>query len=382
MTTIAIFTALYPPAVKGGGPIRSTEVLTETASLEMAPIVITNDHDLGEQKAMAVTANVWTQRGRARIRYTTASSIVELVRGYSAVKREHPSLLNFNSFFSAKFTIFPLLLWRLGYWGKPILLLAPRGEFGDGALRRRSLKKRLYMGLFRLLGIHRSVIWHSTADHETEGIRRAWGADATIILREEGTLLPLEPRVPLRNLQEVSRFVFLGRIVEHKGLDVVLQALAGMTAPVSLDIYGPEEDASYAARCREYAAALPDNVAVAFRGVVAPDQVRETLAAYDAFLMPTAGENFGHVIAESLSVSCPVFTTSHTPWTTTLKTGGGIVVNNREPANWLLVIDRFVALPLEKRAELRTEAGNAYRYWRAQPEKPHVWNLALKMGKN
>lgn len=379
MTTVAVFAGLYPPAINGGGPIRSTEAMVEAVPLEFLPVVITNDHDLGERERLAVPANVWTSRGRAKVHYSSARSIPKLIRGFSAVKRERPRLLHFNSFFSPGFTIFPLMLWRVGFWGKPILLLAPRGEFGEGASGRRALKKRLYIALFRLLGIHRSIIWHSTAEHETQDIRRVWGKTAKVVLRENHTLLPLEPRDFSRKPNQEPCFAFLGRIVEHKGLAVVLQALAGTTAKLSLDIYGPEEDPTYVSRCRDIVATMPMNVKVTFSGAVHPDQVRETLAKYDALLMPTAGENFGHVIAESLSVSCPVFTTPYTPWTETLQSGGGYVVENRAPGTWLTAIEHFVAVPPEARAGIRKAAGAAYRSWRAQPEKPHVWTLAMQL---
>jgi glycosyltransferase involved in cell wall biosynthesis len=43
--------------------------------------------------------------------------------------------------------------------------------------------------------------------------------------------------------------------------------------------------------------------------------VREVFSRYDAFVLPTLGENVGHVIAESLSASCPVICSDETPWT-------------------------------------------------------------------
>jgi glycosyltransferase involved in cell wall biosynthesis len=35
---------------------------------------------------------------------------------------------------------------------------------------------------------------------------------------------------------------------------------------------------------------------------------------YDLFVFPTRGENFGHVIIESLSVGTPVLLSDRTPW--------------------------------------------------------------------
>lgn len=40
-----------------------------------------------------------------------------------------------------------------------------------------------------------------------------------------------------------------------------------------------------------------------------------TLANYDVFLFPTFGENFGHVISESLIAGCLPIISNTTPWT-------------------------------------------------------------------
>lgn len=374
---VAVFTGLYPPAARGGGPTRSTEALTQTAPSGIEPKVITSDADLGERAKMPVPRNVWSIREGVPVRYTSDRSPFQLLRGFSDLKRSRPSLLYFNSFFSPSFTILPLLLWRFGYWGKPVLLLAPRGQFGKEARSRKSRKKRLYIRMFRILGIQRFVIWHSTAEHETDDIQHEWGSDARIVLRENQTLLPDEPTPPDYAPQELPRFAFVGRLVEHKGLAVALGALRRSSRPLALDIYGPEEDPAYVRKCKELLSELPQNVDVRFMGPLSPWEVRPALISYDALLMPTAGENFGHVIAEALSVSCPVIATSKTPWTETLRAGGGEVVDGRDLQTWTEAIGHFAGLTADARMKARQSAGDAYRRWRARPEKPHVWILAL-----
>ena len=161
------------------------------------------------------------------------------------------------------------------------------------------------MRLFRILRLHKAVVWHSTATHESNDIRREWGESSRIILRGNHTLLPIEPDLPRKVPGTLPRFVYLGRIVEHKGLLIALEAMRSCDYPISLDVYGTREDETYFSECEKIIRELPEYVRVVFRGVVEPDEVRQTLANYDALLMPTAGENFSHVIAESLSVSCP-----------------------------------------------------------------------------
>ncbi|PYD00610.1 hypothetical protein B4U78_010580 [Microbacterium esteraromaticum] len=285
-------------------------------------------------------------------------------------------LLHFNSFMNPRLTIVPLLLWRLGFWRGASILLAPRGEFGKGALGRRSLKKRVYISCFRLVRLHRATIWHSTAPHETEDIRRMWGENAVIVEREENALLPREAVAP-EVVGGPLRAVFLGRIVEHKGLAIALEALKTVEAPVHLDVYGTREDGVYADRCESLAASLPAHIRVRFRGAVQPGDVVGVLSSYDLLLMPTAGENFGHVIAEALSASCAVVTTADTPWTERLRAGGGVILD-RSPAAWAGAIQMLATEPLERRLARRQAAGHVYEGWVGRPQQPHVWKLAFE----
>ncbi|MET0860543.1 MAG: glycosyltransferase family 4 protein [Microbacterium sp.] len=171
------------------------------------------------------------------------------------------------------------------------------------------------------------------------------------------------------------RLVFLGRLVEHKGLHVAIAALALVQTAVILDVYGTPEQAVYLERCRKAARELGSNVTVNFMGEVAPDLVRTVLAEYEAMVSPTRGENFGHVIAESLSTSCVVITSTTTPWTPVLEDGGGVAVDGLEPARWAHAIDELGALPSSDRLERRRLAGAAYERWRSAPKGEHVFTL-------
>ena len=58
----------------------------------------------------------------------------------------------------------------------------------------------------------------------------------------------------------------------------------------------------------------PSNIRAVYKGEVPPDQVKRTLARHDLFFFPTRGENFGHVIFESLAAGVPVLISDQTPW--------------------------------------------------------------------
>ena len=59
---------------------------------------------------------------------------------------------------------------------------------------------------------------------------------------------------------------------------------------------------------------LPKNVETNYFGSIKPDQASKIFYNYDLFFFPTGGENYGHVIAESLSMGTPVLISDKTPW--------------------------------------------------------------------
>jgi glycosyltransferase involved in cell wall biosynthesis len=68
---------------------------------------------------------------------------------------------------------------------------------------------------------------------------------------------------------------------------------------------------------------LPPNVSVRYAGALAQLEALAVLDAHDLFFLPTRGENFGHVIMESLSTGTPVLISDTTPWRDLEKEGVG-----------------------------------------------------------
>ncbi|NEN05456.1 glycosyltransferase [Diaminobutyricibacter tongyongensis] len=373
---VALFAPLFPPAKLGGGPIRTLEALVEAAPSGFPLSVLTSDHDLGSRDRLPVRSDQWLKHHDASVYYASATSIRGLFRGYRALKSRHPEVLYLNGFFDFKFSILPQLLWRVRYWGRTVRLLAPRGEFGLNALGRRSLKKRTFLSVYRALGLHRGLYWHASSEFEADDIRRLWGGQSTILIRQNETLLPqtaLSPRIT-SGAAPGLRAAFLGRLVEHKGLHIALEALSQVESTIELDVYGPTEDPQYVEFCRRLISELPENASVRLLGMLDPADIRSTLSGYEVLLMPTAGENFGHVIAESLSASCPVMCSPHTPWNALLEDGGGWVLD-RSGEVWAAALDDYASLSPAERLIARERAGEAFAKWRAQPGDPHVLEL-------
>lgn len=359
----------FEPGFRAGGPIRSIAQLLDVVSSAVEVTMVTRDRDLGSTEAYPGLSGRWVRRGRTRICYLDPRR----PRHWLALVRELRStrfdLLYVNSLWATS-SILPILAVRIGLIRVRKILIAPRGELAQSALNVKTGKKRLFLRAWRPFLKWSRVLWHATSPQEAMLIRQTFDW-ARIEIRQNEVALPPEPLPPVETGEPV-RLVFVGRINPIKNLSMVIAALARMTRPVVFDIYGPLEDTGYWSACQELARQLPEAVTVTYRGELTPEQVPTTFARYDAFVFPTRGENFGHVIAESLSASCPVICSDQTPWNPVLRAGGGIVLTDLTPDALAGQLDRLARSPAAERLRARRAAGEAYRAWRAGAADPNI----------
>lgn len=372
----AVLAPSFPPAFRGGGPARTLEALTRAAPPTARVHVFAPDRDWGESVRLEVTSNRWSENTEFPLYYASTDKSTRLIGMYAQLRRLKPDVLYLNSLFNFKFSILPRLLVMLRYLRPQAILLAPRGELDGGALTIKSRKKRAFLRFYRSLGLHRSVVWHASSDREAEAISSVWGRSTAVLVRENETSLPTEALPPHQH-DGPLRAAFISRVSPKKGLLIALRALEAVKSPVEFDIYGPEEDSAYVSECRSAADLLPSTIRVRFCGPIPPSTVRQTLAKYDVMLFPTAGENFGHVIAESLSASCPVAVSNTTPWSALLQSGGGLVIDPNGVDEWSRAINQLAALSADERYVLKAQAREAYAKWRTTPPSPHVFTLLM-----
>jgi glycosyltransferase involved in cell wall biosynthesis len=310
--------------------------------------------------------------------YFSTNRLIKVCKAFRAIRRGKPNAVYVNSFFSPLFAIVPIALWRIGFFGTGRLLIAPRGEFDEGALTIKEAKKKCYLLAFKVTGVAHKVVWHASSSIEKAAIHAVFGESACVLIRENETSLGRIPISPTGS-EGALNLVFLSRITRKKGLDIVLRALKCVSMDVKLDIFGPGEDERYVAECLKIVAALPSNVEVNFMGPLVRAKVLGTLAGYNAMVFPTHGENFGHVIAEALSASCPVICSDRTPWTGVLRTGGGMVVDSASDIAWVRAIEGLAAMSPSERHRLRLSAGEAFARWRQAEKGPHVFEMLADM---
>lgn len=372
---ISVFCPLFPPAQLGGGPIRTLEAMVRSAPDTCAVVVVTGDTDLGQTLKLPVASNVWLPFYNSRVRYVSRRSPRAMLSALLSVRDFSPDVVYLTGFFSV-WSIVPQLFWRLGFFSPRSVILAPRGELGASALSLKSGKKRWFLRVYRLLRLQSTIVWHASSAREAHDVRRVLGSKVSVIVRENDTLLPDHADAPPKTESGALSAIYLGRIVRIKGLHTLLEGLATVKVPMSLDVVGPEEDEAYVRACRELAMRVPPHVKIRFRGAIDNADVRSTLKSYDVMFMPTTGENFGHVIAEALSVSCPVVAADTTPWTPVLRSGGGVVVDSNDPQQWSQAVNSYCQLGAGGWQERRLMAGEAYTAWKNESnDRPHLFSV-------
>jgi glycosyltransferase involved in cell wall biosynthesis len=361
----------FEPGFRRGGPIKSATHIVDTVSDAVDLSVVVSDRDEGDTEPYPGLSGTWSPRGRSRVFYLEHRNLRHWWRLFRDVRKTRYDLLYLNSFWETVFTLPPVLATRLGLLRTKVILLAPRGELAPGAMALKAGKKKIYLKLFGSLLRTMNVTWHASTELEAEHIRASmpW---ARIIVNANQAVFPAEPILPTPSEQPHLRLVFLSRISPVKNLDVLLKALAGIRHRVDLDIYGPVYDASYFAMCEKIIGTLPNGVQVRYLGEVQPDGTRDIFARYDAFVLPTRGENFGHVIAESLSAACPVLCPDTTPWSPVLRTGGGVVLTgDLQGAVQAAIDDLALKTPADRHAA-RIEAADAYRRWYEKSDRLNI----------
>jgi rhamnosyl/mannosyltransferase len=150
--------------------------------------------------------------------------------------------------------------------------------------------------------------------------------------------------------------LFVGRLVEYKGVDVLLRALAGMEK-VRAVLVG---DGPRRASLEELAADLGLAERVTFEGEVSDERMAELYARCDLFVLPsvTRAEAFGLVQLEAMAAGKAVVSTAvptGVPWVNQHERTGLIVPPGDVPA-LRRAIDRLLADP-----ELRSRMGREGR---------------------
>jgi len=184
-------------------------------------------------------------------------------------------------------------------------IVAPHGLL-DPYIRNRSRLKKLPMDLlYQNRALREAAAVHYTSVEEKR-ISRPFAGDVPAIVIPLGVTLPdLKP-----GERKAWRILFLSRLHEKKGLDLLIPAFAKVKTKIpdaELVVAGPDDGAL--GRTQALAARHGVADSVSFPGMLQGAAKDAAFAEASLFVLPSYSENFGIALAEAMAAGVPVVTT-------------------------------------------------------------------------
>lgn len=310
---ILIFIDWFLPGYKAGGPIQSCANLIDHLKEDFDFSLVTRDTDYCEAEPYTtVKSNQWNTLADGKRVYYISSGHLTKKTIQSILTSEEYDAVYLNGIFSFYFTLLPLYLLR---GQNKFVLVASRGMLAESALAIKKTKKQLFLFFARTFKLFEEIVFHATKEDEANDIKRVFG---------EKTKIRSAPNLPKKIQAEgfyerqktkgSVRLVNIARISPEKNLKYALETLKNVKGNVEFDVYGPVYNEAYWTECKEIIKTLPLNIKVNYKNSIESDRIGEALKKYHFMFMPTQGENFGHIIIESLSSGCPVIISDQTIW--------------------------------------------------------------------
>lgn len=205
--------------------------------------------------------------------------------------------------------------------GAPVLIGPLNGgmEYPPGFEKLQSRTERLFMRGARRAShlVHRAIPGKRqaarilVANARTKGALPKGASNDVEILVENGVDLGLfdAPERPPRQEDAPCRFVYLGRLVDWKAIDILLEAFARASkrADIALDVIGDgDEREALEAQARR----LGVSDKVVFHGFVPQKECPALLAGADALVLTSLYECGGAVVLEAMAMGLPAIAPS------------------------------------------------------------------------
>ncbi len=340
---IFIFIDWFLPGYKAGGPVRSMANMVQHLAEQYDFYILTRNTDYTETIAYQnIECNVWVsfQEG-VKVYYADVKH--QNKRVYKQLLGDiKPDVVYINGVYSWKYSILPL--WVAKQMGQHKLIVASRGMLARSAIEVKGVKKKIFLTACRLLGLYKGLTFHVTNEKEKQDVKHAMGVNTFICIADNLPQKKLPTLKPIIKERGVLRLVSMARISPEKNTLFAIQRLADLgttNGHIILDLYGHIYDTSYWRQCEQLITSLPATITVQHKGTVDATEVSQTIQDYHALFLPSRGENFGHVILESLSAGRPVLISDQTPWSRLKQTDCGWDLPLDDKGLWTSVLQEL-----------------------------------------
>ncbi|HLG02511.1 MAG TPA: glycosyltransferase family 4 protein [Bacteroidia bacterium] len=311
---VLVFIDWFLPGDKAGGPVRSCVNLIDHLNNEIDFSVVTHDTDyMSDLPYPEINSNAWNiLKDGKRVYYISKDQLKKRTIEKILVQEEY-DVLYMNGMWSQPFTAWPLTISKKI---KPGIrtIIAVRGMLGLSALAIKRWKKKLFLSYAKLLGLYSDVVFHATSETEAKDTWNVLGQEAHVMVAGN---LPRKGAGETQAKQKsrgALKIICPARIAPEKNTLFAVEIFEKVNISVEVDFFGAVYDAEYMTQCLEAVKKLSPHIKIKFHQPVDSDKIPALLARYDLLLLPTRGENFGHVILEAMQAGLPVLISDKTPW--------------------------------------------------------------------
>jgi hypothetical protein len=321
---IFIFNEYYEPAFKAGGPIKSLKLLNERLIKRYAVKIFTSSYDIDKTKITSPN----DKKNNVK-RFRSSLELMNFMIGNFIFKKLNTNLY-FNSFFNLRYTILPLIFFKF-FVKKTKIILAPRGELFESEIKKKKIKKILYILFFKIF-LKKETIFHVTSLEEKSTIKK-------IFPHNKIEFLPnlINNQIKINDFKicpfnKRAKFIYFSRISIKKNLLETIKILDKSKLPIDLDIYGPIEDLEYwhKVKCTfQNIKNFNNKLKINYRGSIRYKKYK-ILNRYNFFILLSDSENFGHVIFEAIQSKCVPIITKNSSWTQLKTLGCGLLLKKND----------------------------------------------------
>lgn len=340
---LLILSPWFIPGYKAGGTIQNIANMATALSQNYSVFVLTSNTDFGSDLAYNLPSDEWVVNDRGfKVNYLPSQQITKK-KILLIIKDLQPDFIYLNGIYDFYFNIFPLWLKKRKQIQSEIIV-APNGMLAPSAIKFKSWKKKPFLFLLRILGVHKVSKWHTTSDKETQDVINFFGKNINIIHA------PAFPPKPVASITSISKktgalkLLFLSRIHPIKNLSFVLNILKSCSLDITFNIAGPIEDTAYWEKCKQLISTLPSQVQTNYLGEIPHPKVSFLIQKSHLAILPTKGENYGYIIIETLNQGRPILISDQTPWRNLTKhqVGWDLPLNN--PQAFIDAIEEMAAM--------------------------------------
>jgi len=152
--------------------------------------------------------------------------------------------------------------------------------------------------------------------------------------------------------------LFLGRIHEKKGCDLLIRAFAGVPEDARLVIAGPCAAPVYLQELQRLAAR--EGVSFTWTGLLSGDRKWGALRAADVFALPSHHENFGMSVSEAISCGLPALISSKVNIFEEIRDDGAGLVENDDLEGTRRLLTRWFAMSAAEQDAMRLGARQCF----------------------